>query len=112
MSDTFDHMEKVSITISEYEAHFYALFRYATTSNSTEFDRIQKFIKGQTGYYQLEKAQLVDLGGSFQSIIEDANFIELIHQGTQGDGAKKIHGQGELSIYASRGRDFSNREFL
>lgn len=51
--DEFDHLEKVSITIVMYEAHFYALSRHLVTNISIELGSIHKFVKGLEGPYQL-----------------------------------------------------------
>lgn len=48
----FDQLEIGSMTITEYQACFYALFRYSTTSVSTESERFKKFVKGLDGPYQ------------------------------------------------------------
>lgn len=100
--DEFDILEQGFFTISKYKACFNALSLYSTTGISTESKRIKKFSK------RLATAQFVVLGGSFQSIIENAKLIKLISQDTQ-EGTKKVREQVEFNGYRSPSMDFFDR---
>ena len=65
MWDEFDHLEQGSMIVAEYEIHFYALSRYFYNSISTEFEKIQKFVKGLDVSLQLATSQMVVLGAFF-----------------------------------------------
>lgn len=40
MIDEFDHLEQGFMTVSKYEAHFYALSKYSYVSISIKFEQI------------------------------------------------------------------------
>lgn len=46
LRDDFDYLEQGFMVVAEYDARFHALFRYSYVSFSTEFENIQKFVKG------------------------------------------------------------------
>lgn len=62
MRDEFDHLKQGSMSIANYEAHFYALFRYSATNISTKLKRIDKFVKRLEGPYQLSTTHMGILG--------------------------------------------------
>ena len=69
-----------SRSVSECEAIFHELSRYAITSIPSEFERIRWFVKGLNGYLQEATALLVLSSGSFQSMVDHARTIEGIRQ--------------------------------
>ena len=106
--DEFDRLEQGSMTVSEYEARFHELSRYAMASIPSEFERIRRLVKGFAGYLQEATASLVLSGGSFQSIIDHARMIESIRQARQGGGKRSRH-HGQFGEYAPRGREFQRQ---
>ena len=65
MWNEFDHLEQGSMTVVEYEACFHALSRYSYDSISTEFKKIQKFMKGLDVFLQLVISQMFVFAVSF-----------------------------------------------
>ena len=78
MRDEFDHLEQGSMSIAKDEARLHALARFLAASISSKYERIQKFIKGLDGSYQLATTQMVVSGASFQSITEHTKMTESI----------------------------------
>lgn len=91
--------------IQQYEAHFYALFRYFYDSISTESEKIQKFMKDLDVSCQLATSQMVVLEAPFWIIVDHAKMAEGILSASQG-GTKKVRHFGEFRSHTSRGRDF------
>ena len=48
--DEFDRLEQGSMAVSEYEARFHELSRYAMSSISSKFEQIRKLVKGFASY--------------------------------------------------------------
>ncbi|KAF3645078.1 hypothetical protein FXO37_21138 [Capsicum annuum] len=91
MRDEFDHLEKGSMTVVEYEASFYALCRYSYDSISIEFEQIRKFVKGLDISLQLDTSHMVMFGASFQSIMDHAKMTEGILSASQGGAKMALH---------------------
>ena len=103
--DEFDRLVQGSRTVSEYEARFHELSRYAMTSIPSEFERIRRFVKGLNWHLQEATTMLVHSGGSFQSVVDHARTIEGIRQ-AHDRGGKRVKRQGQFSEQTQRGRDF------
>ncbi|WMV50977.1 hypothetical protein MTR67_044362 [Solanum verrucosum] len=107
--DELDRLDKGSLSISEYEAHFHDLTHFAMLSIPTEFERVCKLVKGFACYLQEATSSLVLSGGTFQSIIDHARMIENFRHARQGSSAKTFCRQGQLSGHLSISRDYSGQ---
>lgn len=76
--DEVDWLQQGSISVSNYEARFHELFRYALSSIPTEFKRIWHFARGLAGYLQEDTTSLVLAGGTFCSVVGHTHMIKCI----------------------------------
>lgn len=85
-------------------------FRYGIAIISIDFNRIKKFVKGLTSYYQQMISHIVVSRSSFQGITDQAQIIETIFQGMQGGCAKKVRIQSDFSSHTSRHMNFKSKD--
>ncbi|XP_070056655.1 uncharacterized protein [Nicotiana tomentosiformis] len=76
----FEQLQRGQMTVTDYEARFSELSRHALMILPTEAERVQRFFAGLHSGIQVTIAREVEMGTSYQLVMEIAWRIEGYHQ--------------------------------
>ncbi|XP_070002772.1 uncharacterized protein [Nicotiana sylvestris] len=72
----FEQLDQGQISVTDYEARFSELFRHALLILPTDAERVQRFVAGLHSGIRADMAREVEMGTSYQLVVEIARRIE------------------------------------
>lgn len=78
LTDQVSRLEKVSMTIVEYESYFHELSRHATSIMGIKYERIYCFVRGLRLPLRISTQSLVVVDSSFSNVSNHAQVMEEI----------------------------------
>ncbi|XP_070042513.1 uncharacterized protein [Nicotiana tomentosiformis] len=104
----FEQLEQGQILVTDYEARFFELSHHALMILPTDVERVQRFIAGLHSGIRANMAREVEIGTSYQLVVEITRRIEGYHQKErereQTQQGKRAHFSREFRGAPARGR--------
>ncbi|XP_070035262.1 uncharacterized protein [Nicotiana tomentosiformis] len=102
----FEQLQQGQMPMTDYEARFSELFRHALMILPTDAERVQRFVAGLHTVIHATMAREVEMGTSYELVIEIARGIEGVHQQSrvQFMRDKRFRYSGEFKGAPSGGR--------